>query len=339
MLGLLPFEDGVELSCTNVDERLAIDSEHFWMAKRLPLYICPTLCDSRDILNFPCLSVDGVRMDPMDALSAAGDPASAAGPSRSPATTKKRRKRDRANGTNDSHRPASKTARIVSPHDSDPMPSQGDVEDPMDRSGGEGVDPMDLLAADGAEPVHIPDDPMAALERHHANAAKDDDNGDEDDRPGGEVQPVRADEFEQEAEREVEASKGLDGGVDEGKMKLVHQVRHQVALPPTYPYIPIAQHKRLDPPARTYKFQLDPFQEVATSCIERNESVLVSAHTSAGKTVVAEYAIATCLKEGRRVVYTSPIKVSGGAIRERLMIRHCQIKSIESSARSSRMSA
>lgn len=49
---------------------------------------------------------------------------------------------------------------------------------------------------------------------------------------------------------------------------------------------------------------------MSTSCIERNESVLVSAHTSAGKTVVAEFAIATCLKEGRRVVYTSPIKVS-----------------------------
>jgi len=73
--------------------------------------------------------------------------------------------------------------------------------------------------------------------------------------------------------------------------------------------VPISQHKRLDPPAREYKFTLDPFQYVSTSCIERNESVLVSAHTSAGKTVVAEYAIATCLKEGRRVVYTSPIKV------------------------------
>jgi ATP-dependent RNA helicase DOB1 len=84
----------------------------------------------------------------------------------------------------------------------------------------------------------------------------------------------------------------------------------QVAVPPSYPYVPIAQHKRLDPPARTYKFELDPFQHVSTSCIERNESVLVSAHTSAGKTVVAEFAIATCLKEGRRVVYTSPIKVN-----------------------------
>lgn len=82
----------------------------------------------------------------------------------------------------------------------------------------------------------------------------------------------------------------------------------QVAVPPNYPYVPINQHKRKDPPARTYKFELDPFQFVATSCIERNESVLVSAHTSAGKTVVAEFAIATCLAEGRRVVYTSPIK-------------------------------
>ena len=41
-----------------------------------------------------------------------------------------------------------------------------------------------------------------------------------------------------------------------------------------------------------------------------NESVLVSAHTSAGKTVVAEYAIAQCLRDKQRVIYTSPIKVS-----------------------------
>lgn len=34
---------------------------------------------------------------------------------------------------------------------------------------------------------------------------------------------------------------------------------------------------------------LDPFQKEAILCIENNQSVLVSAHTSAGKTVVAEY--------------------------------------------------
>ncbi len=42
---------------------------------------------------------------------------------------------------------------------------------------------------------------------------------------------------------------------------------------------------------------------------ERRESVLVSAHTSAGKTAVAEYAIALAFKNNQRVVYTSPLKV------------------------------
>jgi hypothetical protein len=37
--------------------------------------------------------------------------------------------------------------------------------------------------------------------------------------------------------------------------------------------------------------------------------VLVSAHTSAGKTAVAEYAIALAFKNNQRVVYTSPLKV------------------------------
>jgi len=35
---------------------------------------------------------------------------------------------------------------------------------------------------------------------------------------------------------------------------------------------------------------------------------LVSAHTSAGKTAVAEYAIAMALRDKQRVIYTSPIK-------------------------------
>uniref|UniRef100_A0A2N9HNR6 Helicase ATP-binding domain-containing protein n=1 Tax=Fagus sylvatica TaxID=28930 RepID=A0A2N9HNR6_FAGSY len=56
------------------------------------------------------------------------------------------------------------------------------------------------------------------------------------------------------------------------------------------------------------EFTLDPFQSVSVSCLERNESVLVSAHTSAGKTAVAEYAIAMAFREKQRVIYTSPLK-------------------------------
>ncbi|GAC96497.1 hypothetical protein PHSY_004077 [Pseudozyma hubeiensis SY62] len=104
------------------------------------------------------------------------------------------------------------------------------------------------------------------------------------------------------------ASATAESNAAEKRMHVTHSVRHQVALPPDYPYVPLSQHIPNDPPAKEYKFTLDPFQRNSVSCIERNESVLVSAHTSAGKTVVAEYAIAQCLKNGQRVVYTSPIK-------------------------------
>ncbi|KAM0791107.1 ATP-dependent RNA helicase mtr4 [Microbotryomycetes sp. NB124-2] len=135
------------------------------------------------------------------------------------------------------------------------------------------------------------------------------------------VQPLvlQADEFETEAKQQIKPSAGLqatadnaqdgsDGATADAGLVLSHAVRHQVALPPNYPYVPIAQHVPPAEPARTYPFELDPFQKVSVASIQRNESVLVSAHTSAGKTVVAEYAIAQCLKQGQRVVYTSPIK-------------------------------
>ena len=41
-----------------------------------------------------------------------------------------------------------------------------------------------------------------------------------------------------------------------------------------------------------FPFELDTFQKQAIIPLERHESVFVAAHTSAGKTVIAEYAIA-----------------------------------------------
>lgn len=123
-----------------------------------------------------------------------------------------------------------------------------------------------------------------------------------------EAEPVVTDAFETEQSREVAASAGLQAQKEGSAVVLSHQVRHQVALPPDYDYIPISQHQPPEKPAREWPFTLDPFQKVSIASIERNESVLVSAHTSAGKTVVAEYAIAQCLKNNQRVIYTSPIK-------------------------------
>lgn len=122
------------------------------------------------------------------------------------------------------------------------------------------------------------------------------------------AEPVVTDAFETEQSREVAASAGLQASKEGDAVVLHHQVRHQVALPPDYAYIPISQHKAPETPARTWPFNLDPFQKVSIASIERGESVLVSAHTSAGKTVVAEYAIAQSLKNNQRVIYTSPIK-------------------------------
>lgn len=57
-----------------------------------------------------------------------------------------------------------------------------------------------------------------------------------------------------------------------------------------------------------YPFDLDTFQKRAVYRLERDENVFVAAHTSAGKTVVAEYAIALAMQRKTKVIYTSPIK-------------------------------
>ncbi|XP_038207970.1 exosome RNA helicase MTR4 [Zerene cesonia] len=81
---------------------------------------------------------------------------------------------------------------------------------------------------------------------------------------------------------------------------------HEVAIPPNHEYSPLVPIS--SEPAKQYSFILDPFQKEAIMCIDNLQSVLVSAHTSAGKTVVAEYAIALSLKKKQRVIYTTPIK-------------------------------
>jgi ATP-dependent RNA helicase DOB1 len=119
----------------------------------------------------------------------------AAGPSKSAHKARKqKRKNDGETST-----PA-KTPRVISP--------ERDEDDaPIASSSKNGADPMEALETEV--------DPMEKL----AGESRENE---------GTVVPTRADEFEQEAEREVEAAKGLDGAAEEGKMKLVHQVRHQV---------------------------------------------------------------------------------------------------------------
>ena len=67
-------------------------------------------------------------------------------------------------------------------------------------------------------------------------------------------------------------------------------------------------HTLIPNPAMTFPFELDDFQKQAVLRLERKECVFLAAHTSAGKTVCAEYAIALARKHCTRAIYTSPIK-------------------------------
>jgi ATP-dependent RNA helicase DOB1 len=192
-------------------------------------------------------------------------------------------------------------AKDAAPKKSKKRQANGDVKSPI---------PEDAPMSDGAVEA-----PASTSANENEN-----ENGDESEngaaqtlkrqKRDAEPEPIVTDDFQTEQSRELAAAAGLQAqSQQEGQaVVLSHQVRHQVALPPEYDYVPISQHKAPAEPARTWPFTLDPFQQVSIASIQRNESVLVSAHTSAGKTVVAEYAIAQCLKNNQRVIYTSPIK-------------------------------
>ncbi len=55
-------------------------------------------------------------------------------------------------------------------------------------------------------------------------------------------------------------------------------------------------------------FILDRFQEESIASVEKNNSVIVSAPTGSGKTLIADYIIDKDLKDVKRVIYTAPIK-------------------------------
>ncbi len=55
-------------------------------------------------------------------------------------------------------------------------------------------------------------------------------------------------------------------------------------------------------------FALDPFQSAACDALDEGRSVLVSAPTGSGKTVVADYGVAQARARGQRAFYTTPLK-------------------------------
>ncbi len=59
---------------------------------------------------------------------------------------------------------------------------------------------------------------------------------------------------------------------------------------------------------RYKQYELDPFQIEAYKSLDKRRSVIVSAATGTGKTLIADFVISKYVPSGSKVVYTSPIK-------------------------------
>ncbi|MCF7870208.1 MAG: DEAD/DEAH box helicase, partial [Candidatus Omnitrophica bacterium] len=55
-------------------------------------------------------------------------------------------------------------------------------------------------------------------------------------------------------------------------------------------------------------FQLDPFQKKSIELAKNQNSVIVSAPTGSGKTLIAERLIEDCIEKDESIIYTAPIK-------------------------------
>uniref|UniRef100_A0A8C1TPV3 Exosome RNA helicase MTR4 n=1 Tax=Cyprinus carpio TaxID=7962 RepID=A0A8C1TPV3_CYPCA len=93
------------------------------------------------------------------------------------------------------------------------------------------------------------------------------------------------------------------------QVETVEGCTHEVVLPADEEYTPLKP--RVGKAAKEYPFILDPFQREAILCLDNNQSVLVSAHTSAGKTVSARY-----LLEHQRLILRSMLYRGSEVMRE-----------------------
>ena len=150
-----------------------------------------------------------------------------------------------------------------------------------------GADPKDLITTDGEEESRVNG---ISLEEH-GSGDSDSNDGDEEDIDF--LLPVEFPAFEPHGT--LAASTTRKGGREWAHMVDVGRE--------------ISNFQELVPDmARTWPFELDTFQKEAIYHLENGDSVFVAAHTSAGKTVVAEYAIAMAAKHMTKAIYTSPIK-------------------------------
>ena len=90
-----------------------------------------------------------------------------------------------------------------------------------------------------------------------------------------------------------------DAGLDSARFNAALHFKRPVTCTTDLPTLPTAA----DLACIRKTFKWDAFQLIAAGCILKGESVLVCAHTSSGKTVVGEFAVARALAAGQRILY------------------------------------
>lgn len=71
---------------------------------------------------------------------------------------------------------------------------------------------------------------------------------------------------------------------------------------------PYPSNSKYDSHFELYPYPLSDFQKYAIEAVVEKQHVLVTAHTGSGKTLPAEFAIQHFTNQGKKVIYTSPIK-------------------------------
>uniref|UniRef100_A0A7N0TS69 DEAD/DEAH box helicase n=1 Tax=Kalanchoe fedtschenkoi TaxID=63787 RepID=A0A7N0TS69_KALFE len=149
----------------------------------------------------------------------------------------------------------------------------------------------------------------SASERRHLSDAEDEefeDEDDDEDEAAEEYEDVVG-EIEEEEEEEggelgkVAAAAEVFARSDELRWQRVEKIRKEVKefgdeILDVYEL------------ASIYDFQIDKFQRLAIQAFLNGSSVVVSAPTSSGKTLIAEAAAVATVARGKRLFYTTPLK-------------------------------
>ncbi|KAI3824944.1 hypothetical protein L1987_06417 [Smallanthus sonchifolius] len=146
------------------------------------------------------------------------------------------------------------------------------------------------------------------VEESQVSDTEEDDEDDEEAAEEYEVVGEFSQEIEAYSEDEAESDESIGSEGDDNKSRFeefkwqrIERIRNDVR---EYG----GEILDVDELSSVYNFRIDKFQRLAIQAFLRGSSVVVSAPTSAGKTLIAEAAAVATVARGKRLFYTTPLK-------------------------------